>query len=155
MAARADFQCCGPGRLTALAGAAAWATVDTVRAILEAGLDPNDINEALGPGLWTMGVPPLVNCAYHSRDNPEAMKSAQLLLEHRADVNGMAKPQGLTFLLGSLAQLYSKIWGATRRAARRLSSDISAAFSMVFGPCSVEKLHETHGFSTSSRPFLR
>ena len=50
----------------------------------------------------------------------EAYKSAQLLLQHRADVNGMAKPRGLTFLLGSLAQLHSKLWTATRRAPRGL-----------------------------------
>ena len=63
----------------------------------------------------------------------EAYKSAQLLLQHRADVNGMAQPRGLTFLVGSLAQLHSKLWGATRRAPRAPYSFLKAPFGDVFG----------------------
>eukprot|EP00438_Fugacium_kawagutii_P035471 Skav216652 [mRNA] locus=scaffold1255:318233:318433:+ [translate_table: standard] len=37
LAARADFQRAGPGRMAALAGAAAWASAETVKAILDAG----------------------------------------------------------------------------------------------------------------------
>lgn len=37
LAARADFHRAGPGRMTALCGAAAWASAETVKAILDAG----------------------------------------------------------------------------------------------------------------------
>ena len=37
LAARADFQHGGPGKITALAGAAAWASAATVKTILDAG----------------------------------------------------------------------------------------------------------------------
>ena len=90
---RADFRYGGPGKISALAGAAAWASPETVKAILDAKYDPNNTN--VQDAGTCLGHTPLHNLAIHSRDNPEVIASAKLLLEYRANVNQQARPSGL------------------------------------------------------------
>lgn len=120
LAARADFQHGGPGKITALAGAAAWASAATVKTILDAGYDPNSTNaEDSGTCL---GHTPLHNLAIHSRDNPEVIESAKLLLAYRANVNARVTPSGLAKLGSALAQIYGKVKKKPSRQVQHLAA---------------------------------
>ncbi|CAK9020362.1 unnamed protein product [Durusdinium trenchii] len=114
LAARADFQHSGPGNLTALTGAASWASASTVQSILDAGYSPNDTN-AQANKVHIIGYTPLHGLAIHSRDNPEALESARILIESRADVNAQARPKGWLKVGIPLANLYSYFRPRSRR----------------------------------------
>eukprot|EP00913_Durusdinium_trenchii_P002295 g2119.t1 len=123
LAARADFQHSGPGNLTALTGAASWASASTVQSILDAGYSPNDTN-AQANKVHIIGYTPLHGLAIHSRDNPEALESARILIESRADKypcpqkrlrNAQARPKGWLKVGIPLANLYSYFRPRSRR----------------------------------------
>ncbi|CAK9011108.1 unnamed protein product [Durusdinium trenchii] len=103
--AKADLHShCEPLGLTPLAGVAAMASPDTVRAMLDAAYDPNPQPCGVGHG-------PLHGAIMVSRGNRYAAETARLLLEHKADVNSRCAPSG-NFRWKSIASCtYASIMG--------------------------------------------
>ena len=103
--ARGDFETGAlPVGLTALCGAAGLASAETMAAMLTARCDVNPKNLGIG---WS----PLHATALFSRGNRDAKRKAQMLIEHRADINRPASMTGPFRLICTMARVEASIRG--------------------------------------------
>ncbi|CAL1127825.1 unnamed protein product [Cladocopium goreaui] len=109
---RADLDSPCHNGLTPLTGVASLANPETVKALLAARCDPNP-QHVPGQGL---SYTPCFGAALFSKNNRHGAENMRLLIEHRADINVRARPQGLLKFVCQSLRAYVELLGSECRS---------------------------------------